>query len=321
MQAAPFPSNESSRIATLRLLNILDTEPEERFDRLTRMAKRLFSVPIAQVTLVDSDRQWFKSSVGVEALETPRDVSFCAHAILGEGIMLVPDARDDQRFSDNPLVVGDPNIRFYAGCPLKVGEENLGTLCLIDDRPREFGDEEMQLLRDLAEMAEQELNAVQLATTDHLTAITNRRGFETLARHALQVCRRLQLPSTLLSFDLNRFKEINDTLGHAAGDEALKIFAQGLLAIFRESDVIGRLGGDEFAVLMTGVKGDIHESCLSRLRDWLKANNRVERTGYEIVFSVGIIEIAPQERVSIEGLMARADSAMYEHKRASRGES
>jgi len=318
MQAAPIPISEKSRIATLRLLNILDTEPEERFDRLTRMAKKLFSVPIAQVTLVDSERQWFKSSVGVEALETPRDVSFCAHAILGEGIMLVPDARDDERFSDNPLVLGDPNIRFYAGCPLKVGKENLGTLCLIDDRPREFGEEEQQLLRDLAEMAERELNAVQMATTDHLTGISNRRGFEVLARHALQVCRRLQLPVTLLSFDLNQFKAINDRHGHAAGDMALKTFAQGLMAIFRESDVIGRLGGDEFAVLMTGVKGDFQESCFLRLREWLRVNNRVELTGYEILFSVGMIEVAPQERMSIEGLMARADSAMYEHKKGSR---
>lgn len=318
MQAAPFPISEKSRIATLRLLNILDTEPEERFDRLTRMAKRLFSVPIAQVTLVDTDRQWFKSSVGVEVLETPRDISFCAHAILGEGIMLVPDARDDERFVDNPLVVGDPNIRFYAGCPLKVGEESLGTLCLIDDRPREFGDEELQLLRDLAEMAEQELNAVQMATTDHLTSVSNRRGFEALARHALQLCRRLHLPVTLLSFDLNRFKEINDRHGHAAGDEALKTFAQGLLAVFRDSDVIGRLGGDEFAVLMTGVKGDIHASCLLRLEEWLKVNNRVEYTGYEILFSVGIIEVAPQERITMEALMARADSAMYKHKKTSR---
>lgn len=318
MQAAPFPSSESSRIRTLRLLNILDTEPEERFDRLTRMAKRLFSVPIAQVTLVDTDRQWFKSSVGVEASETPREFSFCAHAILGNDILLVPDARDDKRFSDNPLVVGDPKIRFYAGCPLKVGTENMGTLCLIDDVPREFGEEELQLLRDLAEMAEQELSAVQMATTDYLTAITNRMGFEAFARHALQVCRRLRLPSTLLSFDLDRFKEINDMYGHAAGDEALKTFAQGLLAVFRDSDVIGRLGGDEFAVLMTSVKGDVHQSCLSRLEEWLRANHRVERTGYEILFSVGIIEVAPQERITMEALMARADAAMYEHKKAAR---
>ena len=100
-------------------------------------------------------------------------------------------------------------------------------------------------------MAEQELSALQLATTDHLTLISNRRGFEVLARHAVQFCRRLQLPVTLLSFDLNKFKEINDRHGHAAGDQALKTFARGLLAVFRDSDVIGRLGGDEFAVLMT----------------------------------------------------------------------
>jgi diguanylate cyclase (GGDEF)-like protein len=318
MQAAPFPSSESSRIATLRLLNILDTEPEERFDRLTRMAKKLFSVPIAQVTLVDADRQWFKSSAGVEAHETPREFSICAHAILGEDILLVQDARDDERFFDNPLVLGDPNIRFYVGCPLKVGTENLGTLCLIDDRPREFGDEEVQLLRDLAKMVEQELSAVQLATTDCLTSISNRRGFEALARHALKVCKRLGLPATLLSFDLNGFKEINDTFGHAVGDVALKTFARALLAVFRESDVIGRLGGDEFAVLMTGSKSDNLQDGLLRLKEWINVNNRVEEKGYEILFSVGMAGVDPGEQILIETLMERADSAMYEDKRSSR---
>jgi GAF domain-containing protein len=134
------------------LLNILDTQPEERFDRLTRMAKRLFSVPIATVTLVDTHRQWFKSSQGLSASETSRDISLCGHTILSDEILLVPDAELDERFFDNPLVVGDPNIRFYAGCPLKVGAENLGTLCVIDDKPRVFGQEELRLLRDLAEI-------------------------------------------------------------------------------------------------------------------------------------------------------------------------
>src|SRR5579863_6831424 len=110
MQSAPIPANEYTRIAALRLLNILDTEPEERFDRLTRMAKRLFDVPIAQVTLVDSDRQWFKSSQGVTDTQTPRDISICAHAILGDEVFIVPDAEKDDRFADNPLVVGNPNI-------------------------------------------------------------------------------------------------------------------------------------------------------------------------------------------------------------------
>jgi diguanylate cyclase (GGDEF)-like protein len=315
MQSAPAPANESTRIAALRLLNILDTEPEERFDRLTRMAKRLFSVPIAQVTLVDSERQWFKSSFGVDDRETSRDVSFCAHAILGDDIMLVPDAFQDERFIDNPLVAGKPGIRFYAGCPLKVGNENLGTLCVIDDKPRSFDEEERQLLRDLAEMVEKELSAVQLATTDHLTMLSNRRGFETLARHSLNLCRRMKHPASLLFFDLDGFKEINDTHGHAEGDRALKTFAQALLAVFRDSDVVGRLGGDEFVVLLSGTSRDNSLAAFSRLQEWLCHHSKSAQHGYEVRFSVGQVDFDPGKPDSIEDLLARADSTMYTQKR------
>lgn len=129
------PANEATRIDALHGLN-LDAAPEERFDRLTRLAKRLFNVPIALVTLIDKDRQWFKSCVGLDVSETSRDVSFCGHAILQNELMLVPDAREDLRFHDNPLVTGAPNIRFYAGYPLTVPDGNkLGTLCLIDTKP------------------------------------------------------------------------------------------------------------------------------------------------------------------------------------------
>src|SRR6202046_3054918 len=124
MKPAAIPATEESRIAALRLLNILDTQPEERFDRLTRMARRLFSVPIAQGTLIDTDRQWFKSSAGVSNGETSRDVSFCAHAILDDEVMCIQDAIQDERFFDNPLVVGQPGIRFYAGCPLEGDDTN-----------------------------------------------------------------------------------------------------------------------------------------------------------------------------------------------------
>src|SRR5471030_178456 len=158
MKTPEIPTDEAKRIHALRAYNLLDTLPEERFDRLTRLARRLFDVPIALVSLVDAERQWFKSCVGLAASETGRDVSFCGHAILGDQILMVNDAALDERFHDNPLVVGDPNIRFYAGCPLTVGNgSKLGTLCLIDTRPRHLDDEERQLLRDLARMAEQEL--------------------------------------------------------------------------------------------------------------------------------------------------------------------
>ena len=118
MQTPVIPKDEEERLRALRLLNILDTSDEERFDRLTRLAKRMFGVPIALVSLVDENRQWFKSCIGLEVRETPRDISFCGHSILGDDIFIVNDASSDVRFSDNPLVTDDPNIRFYAGCPL-----------------------------------------------------------------------------------------------------------------------------------------------------------------------------------------------------------
>ncbi|MFJ2380059.1 GGDEF domain-containing protein [Pseudomonas protegens] len=311
------PNNEALRIQTLRELNVLDTSPEERFDRLTRLAKRLFNVPIALVSLVDADRQWFKSCVGLDVSETSRDISFCGHAILGDQILTVPDAGLDERFHDNPLVVGAPGIRFYAGCPLTVTNgSKLGTLCLIDIKPRDLDDEDRALLRDLARMAEQELAAVQMASMDELTLLSNRRGFEALARHALGVCKRLEKPATLLFFDLNDFKQINDTYGHAEGDGALKTFADVLRIAFRESDVIGRLGGDEFVALLTAADHVETSAIMARLREILDERNATLKRGYDIRFSVGQIEYDAGRHPDIEALLADADKAMYLHKQA-----
>ncbi|HEX3634655.1 MAG TPA: sensor domain-containing diguanylate cyclase [Paraburkholderia sp.] len=319
MQVPLTPSNESARLDTLRALNILDTLPEERFDRLTRLAKRLFDVPIALVSLVDEDRQWFKSCIGLAASETSRDVSFCAHAILDDDILMVPDTLADARFHDNPLVTDDPNIRFYAGCPLTVPNgSKLGTLCLIDTKPRGLDEEERELLRDLAHMAEQELVAVQLATLDDLTLLSNRRGFEALSQHALNVCKRTDKPASLLFFDLNDFKLINDIHGHAEGDLALKAFAEVLQNALRESDVIGRLGGDEFVALLTNSGSGETLEVRQRLTALLDARNRKAQRGYQIRYSVGQIQYDPARHASIADLLAAADAAMYSHKQASK---
>ena len=311
------PANEAARIQALQGLDLLDSAPEERFDRLTRLAKRLFNVPIALVTLVDTNRQWFKSCVGLDVSETPRDVSFCGHAILNDGLLLVPDAREDVRFHDNPLVTGAPNIRFYAGYPLTVPNGNkMGTLCLIDTKPRDLDQEERALLRDLAEMAEQELAAVQIASMDELTLLSNRRGFKQLAQHALDACARLERPATLLFFDLNDFKQINDLYGHAEGDSALKTFADVLRIAFRESDVVGRLGGDEFVALLTGSSHIETTAIMARLKDILEERNATLHRGYAIRFSVGQIEYDAKRHETVDRLLADADSAMYVHKQA-----
>ncbi|MDH3626471.1 MAG: MBL fold metallo-hydrolase [Acidobacteriota bacterium] len=157
-QCAPAPEEESTRLAALHASGVLDTPPEERFDRITRIAAQLFNVPVALVSLVDENRQWFKSRVGLDADETPRDQAFCAHAIHRDDVMLVPDALQDDRFADNPLVVDEPHVRFYAGCPIALGDgSRVGTLCLIDHRARNLDDAQIRMLRDLGGMVEREI--------------------------------------------------------------------------------------------------------------------------------------------------------------------
>jgi diguanylate cyclase (GGDEF)-like protein len=163
----PVPKNEAARLDRLRGYDVLDTPPGEAFDRVTRLASRLLKMPIALVSLVDEDRQWFKSRVGLDAEETSRELAFCAHAICDSSVMVVPNAQDDPRFSANPLVTGAPDIRFYAGAPLRTDDgHNMGTLCVIDRTPREFTEEERILLDDLAHIVIDELELHALANRE-----------------------------------------------------------------------------------------------------------------------------------------------------------
>lgn len=148
---------EEKRLAALHDLGILDTPPEERFDRITRLAASILKVPIALVSLVDRERQWFKSTCGMNLAETSREVSFCSHAVASREVLVVSDTLQDPRFSDNPLVTDLPRIRFYAGCPIFVGEACVGTLCVLDARPRQIDAERVRLLCELAKLAEVEL--------------------------------------------------------------------------------------------------------------------------------------------------------------------
>lgn len=158
MIPAPIPENESARLAELRRLALLDSEQERRFDRLTEIAARAFDVPIALISLIDENRQWIKSCIGTDIRETDRSISFCGHTIVEGKELIIPDAALDFRFRDNPLVLGGPRIRFYAGYPLSSGKDNLmvGTLCLVDTRPRIFRDKDIRLLREMAGLVEDE---------------------------------------------------------------------------------------------------------------------------------------------------------------------
>jgi PAS domain S-box-containing protein len=172
-------AKEQQRLATLRALGILDTEPEERFDRLMRLAARHFRVPIALVSLVDERRCWLKSITGLALVQVERATSFCNHAINGNGVFVVEDAKADPRFQDNPLVIGEPYIRHYGGYPLHaLSGEIIGFFCVVDTEPRQMAPEDMASLADFAHLVEQELNSVQVQLDDrtHIASLRQEVG-------------------------------------------------------------------------------------------------------------------------------------------------
>ncbi|HMJ12916.1 MAG TPA: diguanylate cyclase [Polyangiaceae bacterium] len=192
--SAPTPPRETERLAALRRYAVLDTPPERAFDRITALAARLFDVPIALVSLVDADRQWFKSCLGLDVRETSRDLAFCAHAILAEEPLVVPDATQDERFVNNALVAGPPRFRFYAGAPLRTPDGFLvGTLCVLDRRPRTLSAKELTVLVDLAAMVVDELEL--------RLAVRMRAMFERLAQMS---------PDLIYIFDLAAGRNLYD---------------------------------------------------------------------------------------------------------------
>ena len=320
MEPPARPEDEAVRLATLRRLAILDTPPEDRFDRATRLAQRLFGTESAVVTLVDEDRAWFKSRQGLDVPEVPRDLSFCGHAILGTEALVVPDSHADPRFADNPLVTGPPNIRFYAGYPLSVGNGSpLGTLCLLDPRPREMSAEDLEALRDLGAIVERELATLELATLDYMTGTSNRRGFHEFGRHLLADADRHERAIALLYIDVDHMKHINDSLGHAAGDRALVETALVLQETLRECDLIGRVGGDEFCALLTDTDADGLASVVDRLGVATQERNATEARDFALSLSTGWVLRPPRSSTKIDELIEQADAAMYAAKRTKHG--
>ena len=312
MQEPARPIDETRRLLSLHSLRIMDSAPEERFDRVTRMAKRIFDVNICLVSLVDSDRQWFKSKQGLDACETPREVSFCGHAILEERTFVVEDAHTDPRFADNPLVTGDPNVRFYAGHPVHSREgKRIGTLCVIDDKPRSFSEKDAETLKDFAALVDDELASSAEINIDELTKVANRRGFNQVAGHLLPLCKRNNLEVEILFFDLDGFKALNDKFGHEAGDEALQAFAKLLLKSFRNSDVVARLGGDEFVVLMAGQQAFTDRPLKSMQK---RAKDSKSNFSKHLGWSIGRVRFDSDRHHDIDDMLRDADERMYADK-------
>ena len=231
MTTYPIPPNENERLNVLHALNLLDTPPEEVFDRITRLVARVLDVPIALVSLVDTDRQWFKSRVGLDAIETPRELAFCAHAIVQTSPMIVPDATLDERFADNSLVTSNPNIRFYAGVPLRsVSGLSIGTLCAIDSNPRKLNADEINILIDLAAVISKEVQMREAMILSQATSELAKKAVETIEARFRTVFERAGVGIALVAPD-GGWLRVNDALCQIVGysqDEFVKLTFQDI---------------------------------------------------------------------------------------------
>ena len=312
-------SAEDKRFSALSKYDILDTPSEEAFDRITRLTARLFDVPMSTITFLDGHRQWFKSRKGVVACETDKGPAFCKIAVALGDPLVVPDTLADSRFKDNPFVVGEPFLRFYAGIQLRTRDDTaIGTLCAMDTQPREFGEDDIRLLSDLAAIVMDELELRVLAMRDGLTGALSRQAFRQEASRALDLAKRHKHSLSCIEFDLDHFKTINDENGHAVGDLVLKTCLDVCRQELRSTDLVGRIGGEEFAILLPLTTGNAAVDVAQKLR---QAFGRIFIPGkhgaLRFSASFGVAALHPQTR-DIGDLLASADEALYAAKAAGR---
>lgn len=317
MNIPALPANETERLKSLYMMDLLDRKDDERLSRLTRVAKATFNVPIALISLLDRDRQWLISPINENLRQTSRNVSFCAHAILLQGILIVKDAHKDERFANNPYVTGAPFVRFYAGCPVHLPDGSIaGTICIIDTRPRDFSADEINLLLDLGAVVEDEFLIISQAMTDKLTALPNRRGFYRLADKRFKEMTRAQTPFSLLYFVVENLQSINDIWGHAEGDNVLRGFARSLGSCAHKEDICGRVDGSAFAVLVQHKNDHDADAFLFKLQTKIDEFNLNAEHKYHINYAYGLLENNAEKYSDIIEMLEDSDTVMYsEHRK------
>lgn len=346
MKCPPVLPTEVERLKALSEYGLADERPLPSLDSVVRIAARMFGMPVAAVNMIGSDHVFFAASIGVGEVDMRRDVSFCAHAITQDGVMVVPDATADERFHDNPLVTGPAKLRFYAGAPLLSADgQPLGALCVIDHEPHgDFSRDDMSRLRELANMATDRLELrrievsaeralrtsaqrdtityrgdaaelYRLANFDTLTGLANRGQF------FRQVEEALARPSAVAValIDLDGFKDINDTLGHAVGDRILREVACRLESCVKGIGTAARIGGDEFAVLLHGVADpEKAVEIAAAINDEIGKPIVVEDQEISVAASSGL-SLAPLHTGNPVELLGNADLALFRAKSGDRG--
>lgn len=340
MPQAPKPPDEAERVASLHKLNILDTPLEQRFDRITKMVCMMLGVPVSAFTLIDSERQWFKSIQGLHATENTLPESVCAYTILGDEIMVVPDAKQDRRFMDNPMINGEKaDINFYAGCPVRAPDgRKIGSLCAIDMKPRDISPEHISALRDLGQMIEAELKvahlshtqnqlineldtAKRLALIDPLTRLWNRAGIEDLIKREWADAIRRDQPLSFVMCDIDHFKKVNDTYGHPVGDIVIQEVAKRLLLGLRIEDAVGRVGGEEFLIILPGCPLENLFDTVERIRLSVVLEPIQTDAGLlNVTMSFGGTSEFPTPLSQTTQLIQIADEALYKAKTSGRNQ-
>lgn len=322
-QLPDSPEDEELRLEELHGLKLLDTASELRFDRYTRLVADLFDFPIVLVTLIDRDRQWFKSSCGLDLRETSRDVSFCAHAINSHGVMVVPDATEDPRFAGNPLVTGYPHIRFYAGAVVHgpTGQP-LGTLCAIDRKPRTFDGEQCRRLTQFSELIESEiahqhdLEALRASVKftayyDALTGLANRRLLQDRLGKLTDLAGKEKRPVAILLFNISGLRLINQSFGSDIGDDLLCQVGERLQACCPPGGTTARLQADEFVVCFSPPTGSAHEIDQTAEQARQALGRAFLSSGREHYIQVQIGgSVFPEHGVSAAALIERAAAAI-----------
>jgi len=312
--------DEPGRLSALHRLNALDTAPEEPFEKIVNLVRTVLSVPMATVSLVERDRQWFKARRGVPTAETPRETSFCTHTIQERDPLILTDATLDPRFRHNPLVMGAPHIRSYAGIPLRTADGyNIGALCALDTKPRTFTADEIAILTNLSQIVMDELELRLIAQRDHLTGALTRRAFAEEAGKELARYSRDGRPAALILLDVDYFKLINDDHGHPVGDRVLRQLADLCGTMMRPSDAFGRIGGEEFAILLSGADCEEALAAADRFRALVEAFRFDIGNGHSLRVTASF-GVAPLQRgvTSVEAWLAAAVCCLYRAKQDGR---
>jgi diguanylate cyclase (GGDEF)-like protein len=308
----PIPADEEQRLRDLWRYAVLDTGSDPHFDHIVQLASEVLEVPIALVSLVDRDRQWFLARHGLEVQQTPRCMAFCAHAIAERRTLVVPDALVDDRFNTNPLVTESPRIRFYAGVPLRSSEgHNLGTLCVIDLRPRSFDAHQCRILELMADLVMRELELRQRSVQCPVTGLFSRSFFFRFGQQEMERARQSGTDLTLFNFDIDDFRQVNNRWGHQAGDAVLLDVCRVAAEQLSQDDLFGRIGDEEFSILLLpadlGRGLDLAETIRTRVA---AMPGVFQHSDYQPTISGGLTTLASTDR-EFADVFYRADQALY----------